>query len=454
MINDEKHSQSLLKQKKASVLLMVILITTFLALLIGSVLKWGSTEAGITERHFVKIKAMNASESLVSSGISQLVLRWKQKTTFPLDELAPGNNPLIVPSSFANFFAGTPVVLSDAEIIGGIVPPGSWIYIDPNDPSNADDPLKGKNVFTRNVIILGKAKAQARQATDPNDKITSFATETVQVRDSPLFGHAAFYNMDLEFHPGPNMDMWGPIHTNGNLYSSATNNLYFHGVVTISKDYLHRLAPGQLESQQTGNVWFRNSLGNFINDYKGTGDKAVQSSYYDSLYSNWTAFASQTWDGFLQTQAQGVPNLNVIGYEDYVRDDPSTPAVDDDLNYAYAIIEPNQPYNGGANPLHKGENGEREKYAQKAGLTLRLHDTMPVGVTGITRFQLSTNYWVTFHRLKRTNTTQPNSPPIRNWGFYTGFSSGLFPPGMPIARSFRGLDFRYLKESDYKAKKA
>lgn len=50
----------------------------------------------------------------------------------------------------------------------------------------------------------------------------------------PMFQFAAFYNKDLEIHPGPRMELNGPIHVNGDLYLSA-GNLEIGGAITVAE---------------------------------------------------------------------------------------------------------------------------------------------------------------------------------------------------------------------------
>ena len=51
----------------------------------------------------------------------------------------------------------------------------------------------------------------------------------------PLFQFIAFYENDLEILPGPNMNLNGPVHTNGNLYlNSSGNTLTINGQVSAA----------------------------------------------------------------------------------------------------------------------------------------------------------------------------------------------------------------------------
>lgn len=45
------------------------------------------------------------------------------------------------------------------------------------------------------------------------------------------------------------------------------------------------------------------------------------------------------------------------------------------------------------------------------------------------------------------------SVPTRDWGFSAIFSGGVYPPGTPVLRSYRRINFRVISESEYKAEK-
>lgn len=394
------------KNTKGVALISTIIIISAVIVIAGSLLNWGISEQTINERHIVRIETQNAVESILESGVAQLVSRWIHAVSFPNNQLAEENFPLTILSFIPNFYLNTPIEINNSELIGGLISEPKWAYIDPTDPQNEFDSQKGKNVLIREVLILAKATGNMLKG----PKINVYGKQTLQVRDAPLFTHAVFYNMDLEYHPGPTMHMYGPVHTNGNLYASAVNNLYFHSTVTTAKNYYHGLSPNHPESAQSGKVWFKNKEGTFITDYKGSGSPTDNENYYDSNQVNFRQKASNLWEGNLQTQEHGIAYQSPIGYKDYVRDDPSTPEIDDDLNYAYAIIEPNLKVKDTVNhPNYKGE-GEKQKYARKASLIIRLHKsaTPPTPLA----YQLSTNYFVSFHKLKRVNATNPNSEPV------------------------------------------
>lgn len=67
----------------------------------------------------------------------------------------------------------------------------------------------------------------------------------MQSRLIPLFQFAAFYNRDLELHPGPAMTLNGRVHTNANLYLNANNSLSITGTVTAAGDAYHKGKDGR-----------------------------------------------------------------------------------------------------------------------------------------------------------------------------------------------------------------
>lgn len=453
-------------QRQGSALLVVVLLTGVMAIIIGSLLKWGLTEKEINEGYIRHLDAQNAAESVVEFGVGQLAYRWEAQTNFNEDDLAPSQAPLSLTSKFNNMFNVTNRDY-DTDLVGGVIELGS-LYIHPNDPANEDDPHKGKLVSVKSVQVYGRASV-----TDTTKDKTSnaYAVQTLQLRDAPLFSHAVFYNMDLEFHPGPSMVMNGPVHANGDIWLEAINSLTFEGNITATGDFRYGYMLTDTVTQ-TGNVRINNGRGGYASPYKGSGSKSSGESYWDSDtptddfiaegYNDWREFSKNHWGGNLQDAAHDVPNLNPVGFNDYVRDNPETAAVDDDLNYGYAIIEPPQPAEdptepGFKNPAHKGV-GEKEKFSHKAGLIIKVHyspdgvnqhDGSPLPAHAVqlksrpyqnnpystawddaadfdrngdgnpdTADDFKTNYYVSFNKVKRADPHNNNSAITNSQGLY------------------------------------
>ncbi len=395
-------------RKRGSVLSVVLILTSALALMIAGTLSNALLESKLNEEHIVTINVNNAAESVVDYGVAQLLKRWEFQTSFKDNELAPNNKPLKITDELRSFLSSPAnsnsanLQISKLALTGGVIPPNVQFYIDPNDPANQFDVHKGKMVLARDVEIYGMAEGKT-----PNVKEkTAYAMVTFQLRDAPLFSHAIFYNMDLELHPGPAMTIAGPVHSNGNIWAVAINSLQFNGVVTTAKDFRISMMrkeyqgdwsnmPG--ESSQSGkNVKIKDADGNWLDSYR-SGPHNKESSYwtvktptadFQSIgKSNYKEWEANRYDGNLKSGSD-VPTLNAVGYKDYVADyDNNTGQVVELQNHAYALIEPNLKFD---DPNYKNI-GENSKMAREAGLIMKVHrsidGTYQYAATGNTKLK-------------------------------------------------------------------
>ncbi len=341
-------------------MLAVFVITTALAVVMGAILAHSVTERKINARHELRLIAKNASEAVVEYGFAQLRHKFENQTNFSESALSPSSaDSLSMPSS--ELF-GSNVDYSKSEIIGGMIDayPDELTFIDPTNPANEFDPLRGQNVYARQIALYAKATVK-----DPRGgpDITNYVTQKMQVRDAPLFAHAIFYNLDLEVSPGPKMEIFGPVHTNGNLYLQAINGVDFNYPVSTAKDMYYGWgtsvgsAQGSgYESLQTGDVKFKNRAGNLVSMKDG-------SVFKDSNLSNWRTFAADRWNGNLLTQEHGVETYQPVAFPDYTPDDPSTSEYDP-INSGHNLIEP--PLSS-TDPDYNAEI-EGQKLSNKAGL--------------------------------------------------------------------------------------
>lgn len=384
-------------RQEGSTLILVVIFTTVLSITAASLLKFGITERRLNQSNIVFTEARNAAESMVEYGFAELKTRWKRQTSFPKNELR--NNPLAIPDTAAAFFnEDSRVIYEDLELVGGIVPPGEWNFIDPSDPANTSDPQKGKLVFSRGVKVYGKATT-----TDPIlGSKTAYCEQILSVRDAPLFSHAIFYNMDLEFHPGPKMEMTGPVHSNGKIYLQAVDRLRFHSTLMAADDIIYGFKNDNGGITQKGTVYVKDGDGDWVSFYKGSGSKTSPSSYIDSrLGEDWREDSTERWTGNVGSKEHGVPKLNPVGIDDYVPDDPSTSG-DEKYNPAFAMIEPVVPTD---HENYKGDEVREQQFAYKAGLVFKVEKvadaSAPRGV----------NYKVEAYAYDRTNNKDPKSIP-------------------------------------------
>ena len=267
---------------RGGALLTVIIVTTVISMIVASLLRWGVTDQKINTRHFTLLDARNAAEAAAELGAGILSYRWESKSSVPSDDLE--KHPLDEEPAFEDKFPEAfPASRYDVELTGGSVTRGRF-YIHPDDPAYAEDRHRGKMVSVQSVEILSKASVEEDRLPEP---ITAYARMTLQVRDAPLFSHAVFYNMDLEFHPGPEMVMNGPVHANGDIWVQAVDGLTFtHNLNATGHfryggmDRMHLSNP--VSPKHPGPVWINNGEGGLASPYRGSGDRENITSYWDS----------------------------------------------------------------------------------------------------------------------------------------------------------------------------
>lgn len=392
--------------RRGSVILLAIILTSAIAVSMAGLLKFGLLERRLNESHIEMLHARNAAESMLEYGFAELKFRFQRKTSFAVNELRV--SPLRIPSSAQAFFNDTEVVFDELELVGGDVPDlAEYVYVDPADPANAGDPQKGKWVLQREVEVYGRGVSE-----DPIlGRREAFARQVLVVRDAHLFAHAIFYNMDLEFHPGPSMDMHGPVHSNGDLWVQAVNRLSFYSTVTAHGDILYGYKP-QNKITQSGDVRIRLQDDSWVSFYDGSGSKTDLDNYFDSRDTNWRSVASTRWEGQVGSRAHDVPNMVPPGIGGYVADmnyaDGYTP-----YNPAFAMIEPQlqveHPYFKGWLPETDADYQEdwndggiqREQFSYKAGLVIKVTPTDPSDIE-------NTGVDVEFYKWERSNASDPS----------------------------------------------
>lgn len=351
-----------LREERASALITAIVFTTVLTLLCGSLLSYAITEKKINQRNRLVSQSRYLAESVVDYGFAQMAARFANQTNLPPDAFR--TNPLKTPR--AAFFGGYHADETFTEIVAGTVPGATSRVIDPRDPSNASDPLRGQRVFVREVVVYGRAAV-----IDPRtgDRIPSYAAQRLQVRDAPLFANAIFYNIDMELAPGAPMDVYGSVHSNGNIYANTASSLRFHDTVAAVGQFLHDFAPGS----GRGHPAASNAKNVSIDRLNAVGNGTPVSLYqaptvYDSRLDNFADAADARWDRSLQTGAHGILAQNPVAIDSpAAHDDLSTNWIDES-NPGRALIDPARPLTPGSSDAQK--EIEQQRFANQAGLRI------------------------------------------------------------------------------------
>jgi len=155
--------------------------------------------------------------------------------------------------------------------------------------------LAGLHALVKSFSI----NSTARNINENAKILMSQSFETALV---PIFQFAVFYGNDLEIAPGPDMNLIGRVHSNGNLYIQAGNTLKMDSYVTASGDMYHgRKGPGGVSN---GDVLIKDAAGNYQTMQAGGG-------WLDAYDSYWYDSSVYRWNGRVQDASHGQQEFNL-----------------------------------------------------------------------------------------------------------------------------------------------
>ncbi len=370
--------------RRGSALIVVIIFTTVMAVAVASVLKWSITERRLNGRHTIRLEARNVAEAAAEHAFAQIRHRMDHQTSFPEFALDPSGPDALLPPP-ASMFSSSVVDPSSVEVVAGIVRTitnngsSTHFFVDPADPNNQFDPMRGKLIFRRDVQILAKATANPVGGSP----LTAYVGQTLAMREAPLFAHAIFYNMDLELAAGADFTIIGPVHTNGDLWvvgqSNNSSTTDFRGRVTVAGGVFwgYKTTPtmgnGGKEPVTHEPIRFANKAGSLFDLRSSSGvwrdHKMGQSSVTPETLDAFRSFASNTYNGNLSTSAHGIEQYKPVAFSDYVEDPTPNNGVDNSQNSGRAIIErPLAP----TDPGYSAEV-ENQKLSRKSGLYIAVN---------------------------------------------------------------------------------
>ncbi|HVS54208.1 MAG TPA: hypothetical protein VHD62_17765 [Opitutaceae bacterium] len=454
MFSRPRSARSRRAAQRGSGVLFALIFASVVAIVLASMLKWVMNEAHMNQRSLLRLEAKNAAEAIAEYGFCQVRYQMENTSTFLANAFTPsGAHPLSLPPT--SLFDGTHVSTSTNALTGGtltsIISTGSTslYYIDASDPNNTNDPLKGKWVFRRDVPVYARTTVLV-----PNGPpITAYVQEKISVRGAPLFAHAIFYNMDMELAPGATMNIYGPVHANGDIYvSSQGASVNFYNTVTCTGNIYHAwksylaTAEGQTNgttgealnmtsdvtfktrtntqvSMDASGTWKDSTMGvsTTVKTNNGSGTYHSQAEYTAALAAGASAnlnafktFASSTWNGNVQTSANGVQNYTPVAIGKYVEDGTPSDGTDQSVNTGHLLIEPPT----ATTSSEYSAEVEAQKYSNQAGIYIQVvpasgYTTTTTTVSGdtvVTTNDPSVSYTITVRTGGPTGTVATSVP--------------------------------------------
>jgi hypothetical protein len=381
-----------LRSRRGAAFITTLVFTALLLAMSAAILTWSTAESRLNRVHSQRLEARNAAETLLEYGAARAVRQIQGATEYSANFCNP-NSPTTTlaldPADLAELFAGTNIDTTTVEVVGKVTSRNTagGYFIDDNDPRNAYTSLP-RNVRGKD----GELELLARASTLPDSsgrRQSIFLRKTYTIFDAPVLQYAAFYNMDLEVAPGPTFNIYGPVHTNANLWvskqSGSSVNLSFWEAVTavgyIRKGFKVQpiQAGGTRETPQGDPIRFIKPNGSFENLY---GNWSPYNNVWRDQYMGGTttertaefrAFTNATYgnastQSSLQTSAHGILRRPLPGQLDnYVADPNPTDGIiaPSYRNVPRALIE--RPLYG-TNVELIGQEVEMQKMSRKAGL--------------------------------------------------------------------------------------
>jgi len=172
-------------------------------------------------------------------------------------------------------------------------------------------PYRLLSLNTRRYKIYSRAKKTAGMATRFSHPGIQISQE-LETRYVPLYLFAIFYDPDCEIIPGPNMDIYGRVHSNSNLYvgsdggvlrftSDGTRTSY----VTSAGNIICGISPnsnhGVINSSHSNSYW------------NGTTNVSMWDStlgrWWDHTNPNWAQGSQDRWNGHVKDEAHDIGEL-------------------------------------------------------------------------------------------------------------------------------------------------
>lgn len=344
--------------ESGSAMIGVILMTVICSMLVASVMQYSTHQGSMTRRSLDFQKSQVAAESALQFGMRELRREALKQRLFPdkdemqahLDARLAGLNN--VASAFSPDYA---LHTEDGY---------HTLYIEAENDVVRDEPI-GEGAYAswrgdrQNFTITAGAR-------NPETGEASAYEIKVQLVSINMIRFAIFYEDDLEFLPGAEMDVLGPVHTNQDLYLRPVSNLNLHGRVRTAGDFIFRGKDGR---ENGGNLKIKTDNDQFL----GVRNAGSDGQHLDSNNQNWTGEALERWQDqrFLSSAHNVQPLRPPIAPSDMMIDLIQRPRSKSSSEYQNLSDEEKEEW-------QTTENG---KFATRAAVTIHVDSSGKVTAT-------------------------------------------------------------------------
>jgi Tfp pilus assembly protein PilX len=262
-----------IRKNRGMAALIALLVMIMLTLIGVAAVKLSSDEVNIAGNELNEMKAFYGAEAGLERASAAIQQQYE----------VTGNPPTTMPSG--------------SETVNDVV----VAYKTTDNGAPVQKPLSvgtlaGLNAFIKTFTITSTGISQI-------DNSQVVLTQNFECALVPIFQFAVFYDNDLEIAPGPDMNILGRVHSNGNLWLDAGHNLHMDSYVTAAGNILYgRKGPGSVGN---GNIFIKDTDGNYKNMKNGDG------TYLTSTSPSWYDSATTRWGGRVEDAAFGQSAFNL-----------------------------------------------------------------------------------------------------------------------------------------------
>jgi hypothetical protein len=215
-------------------LLLVVLFLAISAIILAGAMNWSRSNTFLNERNNQYFRSLAAAEAATE----------KVLTRVAMDYEAEGENMVfanlgvyrtLVPNGFENPDWNQYAFYDLNNNAGRITVENSA----PTEYRDLSSQYRGLRGYATPIRIACRAREAPRLI-----NVLGGVQQDVDLASIPIFQFAIFYNIDLEVHPGPAMNITGPVHCNANIYLQPGNVLTFYSDVTAAGEIIHDKKPG------------------------------------------------------------------------------------------------------------------------------------------------------------------------------------------------------------------
>ncbi|MBE2213997.1 MAG: hypothetical protein IAE82_09015 [Opitutaceae bacterium] len=318
---------------RGSAVIAALVLCLITAVIAAGVLTLAVSEKRMNRSSVLTLEARNTAESASEYVVAQVKNMLESTTDFTSTDFS-GDETLHAPPN--DYFANASYQINDIDVYAGmeaIDGMDQLLYLDPANTEYRNNDYAGNYAYRRRIPVATRATISAGGHTS-----TAHVAQYLEAYIMPLFTFSIFYGgdpgdpVDLEIFPGPQMTVYGPVHSNGDIFvrkqSSSGVNLTFMGRVSAAGGFyakkgnqplLYMMRHGVLDTTDyTDHVYLKHPISGASTAVRSSG--GVWRDYYwnSSTETETTRNAFRDWaetvySTNLRTRANGVDALVING---------------------------------------------------------------------------------------------------------------------------------------------